>query len=326
MDKETNINFSSVNLDSSFIKKYLGKTKSDFITCYIYAQSIEKPTIEGVSEGLEIQVSSVYEAALFWGKEELWEVDEGVISFPKKENIKKFVTIEQRPQYDPMELSMYAEKNPDVKKLFSMTQKYLGRLLTHNDLSGIFSIYTWVGLSLPVIEKLLEYCAEKNHRNIRYIERVAIDWAENEITTPEAAEEKIRMYNMDFRRIMRAMGQGGRAPIQREEKYMTTWIKEYSIPVEVIEYACEKTVLNTGKAAFAYADKILSQWKENDVRSVEEARVVERKAVEEKKNKVSTSKKVAPKKSKSRFVNFEQRNYDFEEYERRELERISKKE
>lgn len=326
MLNEINTAFGSVNLESSFIKKYIGSIKNEFIIAYIYAKSIENPTIERISKGLGINTYIVYEAALFWSKEGFWEVNEGVVSFPKNEVIKKLVDIEKRPEYDPIELAMYAEKNPDVKKLFEITQKYMGRLLTHNDLSGIFSIYTWVGLSLPVIEKLLEYCAERNHRNMRYIERVAIDWAENEITTPEAAEEKLRMYNTDFRKILRAMGQSSRNPIQREEKYMTSWVREYKLPIEVIEFACEKTVLNTGKASFAYADKILAQWKDLGIKSVEEAKALEGKPSNEIKIKTSNLKKSSAGSKKNKFVNFEQRDYDFAEYERKELERISKKE
>ena len=310
--------FKGVNLDNDFIDRYIASVEGEFIRVYVCAKSMEAPSVFELAKELSLPTSIIHKAISFWQKEDkLYEVDEKII-FPKIET--KKTRFDQRPEYDPMELRMYAEKNHDVKDLFDMAQRYLGRLLTHNDLSGIFSIYTWLGLPEPVISKLLQFCTEKGHRNIRYIERVAIDWAESEIMTPDDAEEKIKIYNVDFRKIMRAMGQSGRNPIAREEKYMTLWIKEFKMPIEVIENACEKAVFNTGKASFGYANKILTEWAEKGVKSLEEARDLEDKFIQEKQRKKEEKK---PTSKKNGFINFEQRSYDYEEYERMEFERIS---
>jgi len=310
--------FKSVNFDSDFISRYITGVEGEIIRVYLCAKSIEEPSVLKLSEELSLPMPIVHSAISFWQKEGRLYEENGKISFPKIET--KKVRFDQRPEYDPMELRMYAEKNHDVRELFDITQGHLGRLLTHNDLSGIFSIYTWLGLPIPVISRLLEFCTEKGHRNMRYIERVAIDWAENEIMTPDDAEEKIKIYNVDFRKIMRAMGQSGRNPIAREEKYMTLWIKELKMPIELIENACEKAVFNTGKSSFGYANRILAEWAENGVKNLEEARALEDKYIQEKQKKKEEKK---PTTKKNGFINFEQRNYDYEEYERMEFERIS---
>lgn len=325
MKEDNELKFNSVLLESDFLIKHLKSAESDFLKIYIYIKALGKATTFDVSKNLSIPLSKVYDAIEFWSSNGVLEETDGSIKLVQMKVMNKKVRFDERPEYDPMELQMYADKNPEVKILFGIAQKYLGRLLTHNDLSGIFGLHSWLGLSIPVIEKLLTYCVENNHRNMRYIEKVAIDWVENNITTPEAAEEKLKMYNVDFRRIMKAMGQSNRNPITKEEQFMTAWIKELKLPIEVIELACEKAVLNTGKAAFGYANKILLDWKEANVKNVEEAYALESKFKEDKKEAEKTQKAGVSGQKKNKFVNFEQRSYDFDAYERMEFERISKK-
>ena len=106
---------------------------------------------------------------------------------------------------------------------------------------------------------------------------------------------------------------------------MKKWIKEFGLSLEVIEYACEKTVLNTGKAAFGYANKVLLNWKEENVKSVEEAVELENRFNQGKKENDKTQNSSNKVQKRNKFVNFEQRDYDFETYERMEIERIDKK-
>jgi len=42
--------------------------------------------------------------------------------------------------------------------------------------------------STDLIEYLVEYCVSKGHTSIRYIEKVALAWADNHITTVEQAK------------------------------------------------------------------------------------------------------------------------------------------
>ena len=46
------------------------------------------------------------------------------------------------------------------------------------------------------------------------------------------------------------------------------WLQEYQLSMDVVKMACERTVLQTGKASFAYADKILASWKDVGVKTV----------------------------------------------------------
>ncbi|MGL4790996.1 MAG: DnaD domain protein [Anaerotignaceae bacterium] len=322
---EESIIYRGVNLSAEFIERFLSQTPPQHIMVYIFIKSIAKQGrcyVNDISKLLNIPPTEVFDISCFWHAKGLIKFEDGCITLPYEQakEIKK-VRASARPEYQAQELSMYAKNNIEIKSLFNMAENYLGRVLTHNDLSCIFALHHWLGLTIDVIEKLLKYCTDNNHRNMRYIESVAIDWAENGITTVSLVEEKIKLFNTDFRQIMRALGQSNRNPIKSEEKTMTKWIKEYKLPMEVIEFACEKTIQNTGKASFAYADKILSGWHSAGVKHKDDILFLE-KTKEKERAKEKPPQKTKTNGTKSMFGAYEQREYDYAAYEDMEFNRI----
>ncbi len=324
MDNSKEKKLGSIKLGGSFLEKYIVYTPAEFLRVYICFKALENGkgvAVDEIADYIKADKAMVYEAVTYWKMQGAVTFENGIVTPAVKDKAPKKVRFDEPPQYSPMELAVYAEKNSEVKKLFDMAQRYLGRLLSHNDLACIFSIYHWMGLSIEVIDRLLFYCTGNNHRNIRYIERVAVDWAESGIATAEMAGERIKLYNTDFRQIMRAFGQSGRNPVPSEEKYMKRWLKEYNFPVEIVVMACEKTVLNTGRAVFGYADRILEDWFKQGVRTKEDIAALEAKFTQSRAEKADTSKtavqETAKKTSaKSKFAGYEQRNYDFEAFEK----------
>ena len=134
-------------------------------------------------------------------------------------------------------------------------------------MSLLFSFYDWLGLPMEVIELLLSYCTASGHTGMRYIEKVAIGWAEEGVNTVEKAAEYIELRKTGYRSILQAFGQN-RMPVAAEEAYMKKWLQEYKLPLDVVKLACERTVMQTGKASFAYADRILENWKKAGVSAV----------------------------------------------------------
>ncbi|MEA5083999.1 MAG: DnaD domain protein [Lachnospiraceae bacterium] len=325
MDNAKDIKFNNIELSAGFLQEHLKSAPAEYIVVYMFAKStvLNCPIhLTDIVKTLSMPVTEVFDACMYWQEKGLIKIEDGMIVFPEKAQqgesrpLPKML-LEDRPQYQPQELNMYAQKNSDVRQLFDITQKYLGRMLTHSDLSGIFSLYHWLGLSIEVIDKLLSYCAENNHRNMRYIERVAIDWAESGISTAKEAEERIHLYNNEFRRIMRAFGQSGRNPIASEEKFMNKWINNWSMPIELLEIACEKTVLNTGKVSFGYADKIIESWYNAGAKNTDDIARMETEFITKKQEKSEEPKKAV---AKNKFTNYQQRQYDYEMFEKLEQE------
>lgn len=89
------------------------------------------------------------------------------------------------------------KEDEDFAQLLFIVQKYLARLLKERDLEVLAYLYHGLKLPCEVIDYLTEYCAEHKHTNIRYIEKVGIDWAEAGITDLASAKRRTQGYEKE---------------------------------------------------------------------------------------------------------------------------------
>jgi DnaD/phage-associated family protein len=97
---------------------------------------------------------------------------------------------------------------------------------------------------------------------------------------------------------------------------MDKWINDYSFDMEIILEACNKTVKQTSNGSIQYADKILSYWYKNKVHTISDIEALDKNYKLSSKPKTNT-----PATGKSnKFVNYNQRTYDFDELEKKAIE------
>lgn len=326
-------------ISNLFIDKYMPKANATFVKVYLYGyrncyHDIYDLTSKQIAGILDILESDVVLAWKYWEKEGLmklqfndktnnYDVEYLPIEQLTQDQVQKPVKynpFSTKPQYSPQELSIYKDSSDEIRDLFSYAQKTLNKLLTYTDMNVIFSFYDWLRLPIDIIKLLLTYYSDKS---MKYIEKVAVDWAEKGIDTIDKAEEQMKLYG-EYRFIMKAFGISSRNSIGSEEEYMRKWIKTYTMPANIIEEACKKTVLQTGKASFSYADQILTNWYKNNVKTIEDISRLELAFSQKKKLEAENrlSKNPATAKKQNKFVNFEQRQWDFEELERLERQYI----
>ena len=234
-----------------------------------------------------------------------------------------------RPHYTNEELSAYRQQSRDIARLFDRAQKTLGKMFNSNDLGVIFSFHDWLQLPLDVVEYLLSYCAENGHRNLRYIEKCALDWADNEIDDIEKALNYVQAFNKNYRTILHYMGQTTSYPTPSHRKYMDKWLFQWNMPLDLIMEACDRSVAEINKPKFNYVDKILSEWHKKGIVDIEGIKAADAEFLKNREISTQPKKAVVPK--TNRFVNFTQRENDHSRYEQLErayleqkLERISK--
>lgn len=207
-------------------------------------------------------------------------------------------------------------QNEEIIQILYIAEQYLGKTLSPTESQKLLFFYDGLGLSADLIEYLLEYCVSHNHKSIRYIEKVAIAWAEEGITTVEQAKRSNSRYNKEYFTILKALGITNRNPVETEITLMDTWLKTYCFSMEIIQEACNRTVLQTGQASFQYTDKILEGWKKKEVKTLDDIRSLDDEHQKRRQSKKAASRKPAAPASNNRFNNFEQREYDFSEYEK----------
>ena len=212
------------------------------------------------------------------------------------------------------------KQNDEIVQLLYIAEQYLGKTLTPTEMKKILFFYDELKFSPDLIEYLIEYSVSRGHKSIRYIETVAIAWAEEGITTVTMAKEANSRYAKEYFTIFKSMGISGRNPVDTEISLMNTWLNDYGFTMDIIQEACSRTVLSTGQPSFQYADKILSGWKDKNVRTLADIRLLDaahqRQKLEKNAQKKNASSKPA---ASNRFNNFHQRKYDFNEYEKKLL-------
>lgn len=307
-----------IELSKAFIEKELPSAPPLYVSVYLMTLACGGTAAE-VAQRLNATETDVLRAWLYWKERGyLQEKQE-----PEERPAKRLLPSADRPEYSPAELAVYS-KNQEVKKLFDSAQKKLGKMLSHQDMSLLFSFHDWLGLPLEVIDLLLSYCTASGHRGMRYIEKVALGWAEEGIDTVEKAAEYIEWRRTGFRAILQAFGQN-RLPVAAEEDYMKKWLRSYKLPLEVIKMACERTVLQTGRASFPYADSILRQWRDAGVKDAADvAKLDQAFAARKAQNPPRAQSRKEQPKPKNRFINYTQSEWDFAELERLEREQREK--
>ena len=116
---------------------------------------------------------------------------------------------------------------------------------------------------------------------------------------------------------MNAFGIKGRGPAPAEVTFIKKWTSEYGFSLELILEACNRTINNTHKADFKYADSILANWLAKGVYDLNGVAQVDAAYQKEKIAKKHSTTKVPV--TTNRFNNFEGRSYDMTSLEQQLL-------
>ena len=156
------------------------------------------------------------------------------------------------------------KEKEDTSQLLFVVEQYIGKPLTPPEMKTILFFTDRLHFSEDLIDYLIQYCVEKGKKDFRYIEKVAVSWAEEGITSPKQAARAARKYDKTVYDIMKALGKSSN-PTKAEADYVIKWTKAFSFTQDIILEACERTVMATDKHRFEYADSILNNWHKNEV-------------------------------------------------------------
>lgn len=193
----------------------------------------------------------------------------------------------------------------DVRSLIYVTEHYMGKSLSKNDVNTLIYIYDELHFPVDLIEYLIEYCVSNDHRSMRYIEKTALGWASDGIFSVKEAKANTSRFKKVYFDIMKFFGISNRNPVDSEIEYMSKWVDEFCFDISLIKEAINRTIMNTGKSSYSYADKILSDWHSKNIHHLTDLPDYD----EQRKSALSTanSKPVA----NNKFKNFSERESDY---------------
>lgn len=216
----------------------------------------------------------------------------------------------EKPVYSANQLRAFKSRQ-DTAQLLFIAESYIGKPLTPSEMKTILYFTDVLRFSDDLIDYLLQYCVDRGKKDFKYIEKVAVNWAAEGITTPDQARQYSSRYDKNVYAIMNELGKSG-SPTAREVEYINRWIKEYDFPLDVIFEACQRTVLATDKHRFEYAEGILASWRSQNVHHKTDIRKADDLYQQRRKSTVSQDR---ARQSGNRFNQFAQNTYDFDALE-----------
>lgn len=219
-------------------------------------------------------------------------------------------------------------KNPDISELFFIIETYLKHTLSSTDTNMVLYWLDELHFSTDLVEYLVEYCITKGHSSLRYMNKVALSWADAGVKTVDQAKDDAATHSQIYYSVMKALGITGRNLVDSEVSLINKWVGEYGFDIELVKAACSKTISAIQKPSFEYTDSILANWRKKDVHTLKDVEVLD--ANFAKANKASATgssqgtnaangsskPKSNNSSSKNKFNNFNQRNNDYDKLEK----------
>ena len=336
-------------ISNAFIDRYMPQANGSYVKVYLYLLRLASdpdstPTLSLIADRLEETEKDIERALKYWEKQKLIK-----LTRDSANSITDIAFLPLVPENDPKESSCTKEPLPkkaaensdgdgeeaeecsschfekpdnsnaqitaltsldEVKKLISHLEQTLGRLLKPSDVQTLLFLYESLGFSTELIAYLYEYCASRNKKSTSYIEAVGIAWAQAGVDNIEKAKTETAIYSQGYAIVNRAFGLN-RAPGNIELKYIHRWFAAFGFDGDIIEEACNRTMLSTSRPDFKYTDKILTNWHTAGIKSKADIAILDSEFARKKPTKPKPE--ITPP-SSNRFAAFPQRKYTASDY------------
>ncbi len=341
--------YSTTAISNRFIDEYMTNANGEFVKIYLYLlrcmNSLDCSfSISKAADKFNHTEKDIQRALKYWEKMNLLQLeyaqDKSItgIYFRESEPLQKddsillkkassspealekstHSDIPAKRDYSADELNAFQQKE-EIRELLFVAESYLGRPLTPTDVQTLLFWYDGLGLSADLIVYLLEYCIAGGHSSLHYMDKVASNWKKENITTVEQAKQNSQLHSQLHYAVLKALGIKGRSLVAAEFSYIEKWTKEYGFEQDMITEACNRTILSIHQPNFEYTDRILANWKRqnihntNDIKRADEvfqaSKAAERVHVATTRN--NTVKPAIP----NRFNSFPQRTYNMDQLE-----------
>ncbi len=329
-------------VSNSFIDIYMKDANDSQIKVYLYLvrmQSQGSPiSVSNIADTFNLMEKDVNRALRFWEKKGLLDLEfdscENLVSInihedkaetaPASANISSIsnyiddfepeVNRFEKPTYSKNDIAQF-RKEESNGLLFFAAEAYLKRPLTQTEIQSLMYFSEVLGFSNELIDYLIEYCFERNKKDFRYIEKVAISWAEQGVSSADDAKKLTPKYDKNIYLIMNQLGKSS-SPTKKEVEFIRKWTDEYGFEMDIIIEACERTVLATDSHRIEYADGILKSWLKMNVHHKSDIKALDETFEKKRSVKSNTKSNIY---SNNKFNQFTQNEYDFDELERRLL-------
>ena len=206
-------------ISNIFVDRYMKDANGEFVKVYLYLlrHMNDVPgelSLCEIADSLNHTENDIVRALRYWSEHDVLNVDFDGTGVPVSVIINDLTAFETAATHESA-VSVSDNKVPsdsassfsraefdelrereDIKQLLYIVEKYIGAPLSPTDVRTILYIRETLGMSGELIEYLVEYCVSNQHTSLRYMEKVAINWTEQGISTVDAAKDALSLIHI----------------------------------------------------------------------------------------------------------------------------------
>jgi len=308
---DKSIIFSETSIPDIFFAEYLPIANGDFVKVYLYLAYLAKCNnnidVNHVSKQLNLSLTVIKAALSFWEEKNI------ITKTPDGFILNSLQEINLNKQYK-LSTALSAKKVEEIAKnqfrekaIQSINASCFKANMSTSWYAEIDSLFSQYQFEEQVMVALFEHCKKNSsspflHKN--YVQAVAAAWFSNGIKTYADLENYFEKHEKSKKintAIIKKLG-FHRSLTEYEEAFIQKWTVDFGYSIDIINIALKKT---TSKANpnFDYIDKLLSDWYDRGLKTVDD---IEKFLVEIKQK----NKNVKELEKKTNYNNYSQRQYD----------------
>ncbi len=246
------------------------------VLLYLYASDDEILSDDRIASITGLNISSVDSAIEYW-------ISKGEITNISSVDSPDTAVQPTLPKRSTVNLTEYVKTNADFKHLVADVERCLGRTLTHYEKQALALMRDYYKFSDSSISIIIEHCSKREHFSASYVETVAKSLHDKGIVTYEQIEHELtsmdEYYSFESE-AKRSLGLTAKLS-KKQSEYLASW-RELGFSVDMIALAGDMCLNSTNKIAFPYMNKIILNWAEKKLFTVEAVEAENKAAAEAK--------------------------------------------
>ena len=227
--------------------------------------------IENITAVSGVRAADVVDCLDYWASCGVLMCEGKAAAPAEKPAVNKAGAVSGKPTRD--EAVRRAQNDDELKYLFGEIQCLLSREVTTAQMCTLVWLHDTYGLPASVILMAVQYSINEGRKNFSYIEKVCVDWAENDVVDVPSAERRLNQLYMSksaWKIVCSAFGIDDRRPSAKESKFADRWVNEYGFTKQMLKIAYDRTIDSIGKVNFTYIGKILDKWHADGIKKPEQ--------------------------------------------------------
>ena len=302
-----------------FIDEYMTQANGEYVKIYLYLlrnlnQSAQNVSLSAIADHFDCTERDILRALKYWEKLRLFRLE-----FDEKQNLAGIRVLNAQNASAPSTPAAFQADNIPQKVSATPVQKESDS----TNITDQFIQATDTGKRTYTMDEMRTFASRENVRELIFIaeQYLGRTLTQSDLNTVFFWYDELKLSTEVIEVIIENCVAKGKTSLHYMQKvaedFLNQWSDRMGFSTEVIVEACSRTIRSTHEANFAYANSILKKWYENGVHTLDD--IAKSDSIYQQSQKKHPQKNAAPK--NNRFINFQQRDNDYEELQKQLLQK-----